>query len=159
MRIEGSHESNNYEKLCFGYFCRFLPRALAITVQKMYSRFLEHYSVFAIFKPLPIAYDCTIVLLRSKLLFLQTRYFFRITICLNILILTHNLIIKSITRTFIILNTMMGNKYNSFTNILIPFLRLYLQHFFILYQNISENRWKIVCCLWQYIYKSIEFKS
>ena len=48
---------------------------------------------------------------------------------LNILIWAINFIIKSITRSFIILNTMMESENTSFANISTPFLRPFSQHF------------------------------
>ena len=47
---------------------------------------------------------------------------------LNILIWAINFIIKSITRTFIMLNTVTENENTSFANISIPFLCSYSQH-------------------------------
>ena len=49
---------------------------------------------------------------------------------LNILIWAINFVIESITRSFIMLNTLMENKNTNFANILIPFLRPCSQHWF-----------------------------
>ena len=51
----------------------------------------------------------------------------------NVLIWAVNFMIKSITRSFILLNAMIENENTSFANILIPFLRSRSQHLNIIY--------------------------
>ena len=53
LRTEGNHESSNDKKSLFGYFCRFVTRALTLRRRNRIYTFFKHFLIFAIFEPVP----------------------------------------------------------------------------------------------------------